>query len=152
MNLRRGFRRVAIALAVVVAVICAGLSASTVNEKHHWAQEHLRMEQGRLQREQERYRRNIEAKQRPQQEEKVVPPFREPYRPYSFEPKVKTEAELRQMEARLKELEKGFWVTLTVWAFVGLCILAGLGSAAAGCLGVWLFYVLIRWVVWGFYD
>lgn len=157
MNLRRGFRRITLVLAVVAAIICAGLSVSTINEDHYWAQEHLRMEQRRLQREQKRYREHLEAKQRPQQEEeeKVARPFDDSppfYRPYRFEPKVKTEAELKQLEAKVKELEKGFWVTLSPRALVGLFVLAGSGGAVAAFGGFWLFYVLIKWVVRGFYD
>lgn len=149
MNLRRGFRRIAIVLAVVVAVICASLSVSTIYEDRYWAQEKLRWERIHLQREQKRYKEHLEVKQHPQKEEEVamaMPGM--PFRPR----RVKTEAELKQLEAKVKELEKGFWVTLSSRAFVGLCILAGLGGVVAGIVGAWLLYLLIKWVVRGFYD
>lgn len=156
MNLKRGFRRITLVLAVVVSIICAGLSFSTINEEHYWAQERLRMQQRNLEREQKRYREHLETKQRSQQEEKVVQPFDDTppsfYQPYRFKPKFKTEAELKQLEAKVKELEKGFWVTLSSRGLVGLFVLASSVGAVAAFGGFWLFYVLINWVVRGFYD
>ncbi|HIJ67685.1 MAG TPA: hypothetical protein HPP87_13930 [Planctomycetes bacterium] len=74
-----------------------------------------------------------------------------------FQEKFRTEK--KKTEIELKELETGFWVNLSQGSLIGLCILAGLGGAAAGYGGVWFVYFLIwlvyrfiRWLVMGFYD
>jgi hypothetical protein len=48
----------------------------------------------------------------------------------------KTELAMRQ--AKVAELEQGFWIKLPLWGLIGLCILAGLGGIIGGFSVTWM--------------
>lgn len=55
-------------------------------------------------------------------------------------------------EARLEELQKGFWVSLSKGGLVGLCGAVGLVGGIIGFVIVWLIYKFLEWLVLGFCD
>jgi hypothetical protein len=56
------------------------------------------------------------------------------------------------LEARLEELQKGFWVSLSKGGLVGLCGAVGLVGGIIGFVIVWLIYKFLEWLVLGFCD
>ena len=50
----------------------------------------------------------------------------------------------------LWDAHRSFWASLSTIVFIGMLVLAGLGSTLAGFCGVWLIYKLLEWLVIGF--
>ena len=138
MNMRRGFHRITLVLAAVAAIFCAIIGVSRVVYEHNSAQRRLRWEQEEVRK---FYNRSTSAE------------------PHTLDELIRRGEEkqgaLKQLEAKY-----GFWVNLSKPGLAGLCLLAALGSAAAGfCVTgpvIWFgglaTYKLIRWFVLGFYD
>ena len=176
-NLKRGFIRITLVLAVLAAIFSAGLCASIVINKHDSAQGYLWQKQ--------RAYREIYA-QAAQGQLSLPKSGRLDLGDLVLEVKLDKAESLfedqkghwkvlldaaktgstnqeffeffaKYNKTKLKELEDGFWVNLSKGSLVGLCILAGLAGAGVGfgavwlgCCVMWLFYLLIRWVVLGF--
>lgn len=146
-NLRRGFKRVTFVLAVIAATFCAGLLASIVINEHQSAQSYLqwRRENPRL------------VLDEPFTLDQMASTPKAKWEEILEAAATNIKAEKPTAEAQLKELENGFWVSLSKGSLVGLCMLAGLAGAVAGFGGVWLgycviwlVYKLLKWVVYGF--
>ena len=182
-NLRRGFRRITFVLAIVAAFIGLVIAVGTVIDKYNSEQDDLRLEtriRARIRAldfsevgEQEQKGRfyDLAHPNTPKSTlEKMASTPKSAQKESSWENTLEkekrsnwedtlagVEKEVATQEPR--ELRDGFWVTLSKHGLVGLCILVGLGGAAAGFGGVWLVYFLIlcvyqfiKWLVMGFYG
>ena len=146
MNLRRGFKRIAFVLVVVTAIICAGLSVGLVLLIRSSAQTNLRWKQKnyrdkyKVTATKEQLIAELKRREALNPEDRVI---EEKRRSPISEEKAKAKAEL-------EELENGFWVTLSIWGLVGLCISGGLTGGAMGYCFIWFIYKLLEWLVLGF--
>lgn len=134
MKWKRGFRRITFVLAIVAAVICAGLTVSIVISKHNSAQSYLRHKQ-ELYKNRPKWMDDPIISEKPEglinRLEELVP---------------------KATAKELKELEKGFWVNLSRRKLVGLCVSAGLGAAVITYCGIWLIYYFVEWLILGFCE
>jgi hypothetical protein len=155
MNLRRGFWRITLVLAIVTSVICGVFAGIIPFEKYRTAQSHwwYWMDAALI-------------IKRPSDEE--LKEFKK-WRQENISPDIKvdfnvvpdTEQSLEDVREELlaKQKEK-FWKDLPKVGLVAIVILYGLGGAAVGYIGVWFIvwfgglaiYKLIRWIVLGFRD
>jgi hypothetical protein len=157
MNWRRGFGRITLALGITVAICCATFAVFVVNGESQTARYYLESKH-------EIYENHWGldifdrvAAETDKNEEKFYY-FGDPNVPFLIldsDPMASfPKEELKKIRVRdaeeLKDLRKGFWVTLSRWQLLGLYIIGGLAGGAVGFYGVWLIYYLIEWLILGF--
>ena len=181
MNIKRGFRRITLVLAIPVSVICWFVGMWITIDKRSSALIHLSLCY-------DEFSRSIpvaEPNERP-----VGWPYRSSYGdlsdsdyllklyrfleskhnnvpgpppglPLSSEEAKKVEEYMEFFNIYDTCLKKGrsyrhayynFWSRIRPSVFVGICVSASLGSALAGFCGVWLTCKILEWIVVGFRD
>jgi hypothetical protein len=171
MNSKRGFRRIAVVLALAVAICCAGLSIVLILNVRDDAQSYLRWKK-------ENYIKNYcygitpeqaqaELERRKRIEELKVKYQKQGVELTSSEPKYELvplgpasveevyEQELKEQqkqkaEMELSELENRFWVKLSKSSLIGLCVAGSLVGGIVGFIILCLMYKLLEWLVLGF--
>lgn len=162
MNWKRGFRRIALVLAVFIAIGAAYCSVGTILENHSYA------------------KNTLTAKRYDYYDKYGYVGFDERDDGLGFVPLHPTKSEMKIYKTRLEkkykelfdkhsltteelfeqrpaistllDLENGFWVSLSKSGLIGLCVAVGLGGAIIGYAVFWLIYKLLEWFVFGFCD
>jgi len=148
MNLRRGFRRITLVLAIIGGILGAIVGVSGTAAEHDYAQRRLRWEE-------ENYI-NKYGHLPPPEAFVIDEPKKEGEHWKKSLNRVKKEVATEE----LRKLRDGFWVKLPKVGLIGLCTLAGIAGAAIGFLGTWVViwfgglavYKLIKWLVLGFRE
>ena len=169
MNWKRGFKRIFLGLAIFVAIVCAGLSIAIVFDIYSNAQGNLRWEEKQLAEEGEITRALSQIKEEllkiqtspgkltPEEQQKLA--YLRAKGKYVRFGTTETQEQIlaglnsrEVLEARLEELQKGFWVSLSKGGLVGLCGAVGLVGGIIGFVIVWLIYKFFEGLVLGFCD
>lgn len=178
MNLKRGFRRITLLLAIVSGIFCASIGVLIVFIAHDCAETTLRLEEAAAQ-----LAANSKTEKQNWRDDPVIEDTnklpskrtitteelfsteeleKDQWVPESAVPvsitKEQALAELlrrkakrmAEAEQRIAKLKKGFWVNLSPGGLVGLYVLAGMGGAVTGFCGIWLVHYLLEWLVLGF--
>lgn len=140
MHWKRGFRRIAFVLAVVAAVICAGLSVIVVLSIHSSAQSNLEFER-------EKFATSIPLEL---EQEPAFQKLSSEGKKTAIEGYWKIHAPPIENKQKLEELENGFWVSLSKNGLAGICTLVGLVGGLTGFFAIWFIYKLLEWLVLGF--
>ncbi|MBW8042466.1 MAG: hypothetical protein FVQ85_21070 [Planctomycetes bacterium] len=155
-NLKKGFRRLAFASAIFIAIICAGLSVVLVHLIHSNAQINLQWKQNQFKEKYGEHEDSIKALQN----EKPI----EEYTSLAPEKRQRLQELLKKqrnfledsgaMEAKveLDKLENGFCVNLSKNSLVGVYTLAALVGVIIGFIIIWLIYKFLEWLALGFCD
>lgn len=155
-NSKKGFRRLAFASAIFIAIVCAGLSVVLVLLIHSDAQSNLQWKQKQFK---EKYGENEDSINASKNEKPI-----EEYTNLTSEQRQRLQELLKKrrnfledsgaMEAKaeLEKLENGFCVNLSKRGLIGVYTLAALLGGIIGFIIVWLTYKLLEWFVLGFCD
>jgi hypothetical protein len=156
MNWRRGFRRITLAMSITAAICCATIGVFVVSDEKQMATGYLDWKHENYEK---RWGLDIfdrVAAETDKNMEKFYY-FDDPNASIAFDLSTMAsipKEELKKMRIRdaeeLKDLRKGFWVTLSRWQLLGLYIISSLAGGAVGFYGVWLVYYLIEWLILGF--
>lgn len=156
MNWRRGFRRITLVLSIIAAICCATFGVFVVNGESQTARYYLESKHKIYENSWGLDIFDRVAADTDKNAEKFYY-FSDPNASIAFDLSTMAsipKEELKKMRIRdaeeLKDLRKGFWVTLSRWQLLGLYIISGLAGGAVGFYGVWLVYHLIEWLILGF--
>lgn len=159
MDWKRGFRRIALVLAVFIAFSAACLSVLFIFEEHSNAKYRLSIKRNDYF---ETYGLNLKGGQLKNFPYNPTDDFVDAYKAeltkkyseLSDRSTLSTEQLFEQMPAisTLLDLESGFWVNSSKSGLMGLCVASGLIGGTIGFVIVCLIYKLLEWLVLGFCD
>ena len=170
MNLKRGFRRITLVLAITGGILCAVSAIFFVSQHAITANDYLQEKRFA-------YLNEYGLETFTKDGIRFLPDKPTPTQVYAYKVELKRRAEelttkiqagsvrlsvIEELNAikQLKELENSFWVDLPYWGLIALCILSGLTGASLGYFSIWVVvwfgglaaYRLVRWIVLGFHD
>ena len=160
MNLRRGFRRITLLLAIVAAVICGYVAIESAGDIRISSQNFLSWCERELVEEIKEIPKPIPDDWPRRSSDEVVSDYLLKLSRFLLQKEgnlhLLTTDEAKNFRDKYGACVKkagwvlgayDFWVNLSEKQFIGLVVLIGLGCAIAGFCGMWTMYGLLRWVI-----
>ncbi len=159
-NLKRGFRRITLLLAIVTAVICVCIAVESARYKRIRSQNHLSYCERELVKKIKEIPKPIPDDWPSWSSEEVVSDYLQKLSRFLLQKQANlhllTTDEAKNFRDKYGScVEKArsllgaynFWVKLSTKQVIGLLVLIGLGCAIAGFCGIWAIYGLLRWAI-----